>query len=468
MTIADKLVYLNETKQLLKSSIKSLGYYLDSDTPFRQYVMPLLEEATALLSDFSGQRHKLYEDQSGLDVVTDGLGFDDVWDITRGSTATYFNRLGIIAEAGINEARTTHDPSSLNSSVTEIDLDEVRRKQIVEVVLEDVHSFSEGDTLAFTDEANENNFFYGTVVRVGDSSSELTLRVTSKAGTGLIGNWVVIKSLGLLIEGQRTRLNTIAAAPTAPESVTVAAVEHTISFFGTGSVTLSGVATGELVGAGANSRVTLTFTPTAGTLTLTPSGAVTDLQLEARVPGQATAFATSVIRGEGSQVTRAADNAIRAIAGEVSVNGFAIFCEFESLSGVASDAGVFTISAGVQNTGISLRKRNTTQSSVILRTESGLNFVDLAVPINSGKHKAAISITKSGGVSFAVDGQYSGQVSTNVLDYSSLIENIYLGKNTTTGEGNATGYTADIIKKFVLIPRALSEAELIALTAPEA
>jgi hypothetical protein len=62
-----------------------------------------------------------------------------------------------------------------------------------------------------------------------------------------------------------------------------------LSFFGTGSVTLSGVATGTLNGTGANNRVSLTFTPTAGSLTLTVSGSVTLAQLEQ------SAFATDYI-----------------------------------------------------------------------------------------------------------------------------------------------------------------------------
>ena len=64
-------------------------------------------------------------------------------------------------------------------------------------------------------------------------------------------------------------------------SITVTAAQRTISFTGTGTVTLSGVSTaGPLIGTGANNRVSLTFTPTAGTLTLTVSGSARDGQLE--------------------------------------------------------------------------------------------------------------------------------------------------------------------------------------------
>jgi hypothetical protein len=84
---------------------------------------------------------------------------------------------------------------------------------------------------------------------------------------------------GLLIEGQRTTLLTTARAP-ATETVTVTAAAHVLSFVGTGTVTLSGAATGTLTGTGANDRVTLPFTPSAGSLTLTVSGAVSLWQLE--------------------------------------------------------------------------------------------------------------------------------------------------------------------------------------------
>lgn len=67
----------------------------------------------------------------------------------------------------------------------------------------------------------------------------------------------------------------------ATQDVTVTAAAHTLSFDGTGTITLSGAYSGSLVGTGASERVTLAFTPSAGTLTLTVSGSMDFVQLEA-------------------------------------------------------------------------------------------------------------------------------------------------------------------------------------------
>lgn len=68
----------------------------------------------------------------------------------------------------------------------------------------------------------------------------------------------------------------------ATQSVAVRNVAQTLSFRGTGTITLSDASTaGPLVGTGAGDIVSLTFTPSVGTLTLTVSGTVEIAQLEA-------------------------------------------------------------------------------------------------------------------------------------------------------------------------------------------
>ena len=68
---------------------------------------------------------------------------------------------------------------------------------------------------------------------------------------------------GLLIEDSRTNL-LLNSGTLATQNVTTTAAEHTISFYGTGSIVLSGSATDTLAGTGIDDRVDLTFTPTCG------------------------------------------------------------------------------------------------------------------------------------------------------------------------------------------------------------
>jgi hypothetical protein len=108
--------------------------------------------------------------------------------------------------------------------------------------------------------------------------------------------------LGLLCEPATQNL-VLNSAVLVTQNIATAASPYTLSFFGTGSVTLSGSTTaGPLTGTGANNRVSLTFTPGAGTVTLTVAGTVTKAQMEG------SSAATSYIETFGAGVSRAADN----------------------------------------------------------------------------------------------------------------------------------------------------------------
>lgn len=150
--------------------------------------------------------------------------------------------------------------------------------------------------------------FVGNRYAIGNSAASLTEAISttrsgsanyfdsadgfSTAATGVarIGRISPGRSLGLMSEASRTNAFASPSAP-ATQSVTVTAQAYTLSFHGTGSITWSGAASGSLSGTGANDRVEATFTPAAGTLTLTCSGSLAMAQLEAGV------IATSWISG---------------------------------------------------------------------------------------------------------------------------------------------------------------------------
>ena len=87
--------------------------------------------------------------------------------------------------------------------------------------------------------------------------------------------------LGILLEASRTNLFVQSGAP-ANQTIAVNAVSHVLSFYGTGTVTLSDAHSAVVVGGGGvfPTRSELLFTPTAGNLTIAISGTITSPQLE--------------------------------------------------------------------------------------------------------------------------------------------------------------------------------------------
>ena len=106
---------------------------------------------------------------------------------------------------------------------------------------------------------------------------------------------------GITIETASTNL-VLNSTTLSTQSVTVTSgVQYTCSFYGTGTITLSGAHTAVITGTGAFKLTKLTFTTTTTSITLTVTGTVSYGQLELGTK------ATSRIITVGSSVTRAAD-----------------------------------------------------------------------------------------------------------------------------------------------------------------
>lgn len=144
-----------------------------------------------------------------------------------------------------------------------------------------------GFPIAFTINNNEAVNF---TVRIANPQLELGSTATNfvpntymgYSVNQIVGNHAIQGTAGFkpILRGKVKNL-LLNSATLSTQNITSVAAPYTLHFTGTGTVTLSGTSTaGPLVGTGANDRVSLTFTPTAGTLTLTVSGTVTTAQLE--------------------------------------------------------------------------------------------------------------------------------------------------------------------------------------------
>lgn len=149
--------------------------------------------------------------------------------------------------------------------------------------------------------------------RVVFARSTTATRVNSKGQLELVDinvprfvhDPITLVCQGLLLEKASTNLllnSVLAGTNLATQSVTTTAQQYTLSFYGTGTVTMSGAATGTLVGSGDYpTRSSITVTATAGSVTLTVSGSVKYANFEAgTVP-------TTFIPTAGSTVNRAAE-----------------------------------------------------------------------------------------------------------------------------------------------------------------
>jgi len=259
--------------------------------------------------------------------------------------------------------------------------------------------------------------------------------------------------LGLLVESAATRLNTIAAAPVAPESINVSAQAYTLSFYGSGSMALSGAHTATVVGAGPlPRRVSYTFTPTAGTLVLTPSGDVRHLQVEAG------SCPTSPILGDGGQVTRAAESVTVALSGiDFNAAEGAVYIEARTAPGTST----YQILAAIDNAASGWVQvfRGASRTINAQVAVSGVPQAALTTPVaipDSTRVKIAFSW---GANAFRVSFNGGAIIEDTAGDVPTGLTTLRIGAS-----NGALNQWRGHIRHLAYFPRALTAAQLQALT----
>ena len=262
---------------------------------------------------------------------------------------------------------------------------------------------------------------------------------------------------GLLIEELRTNalLNSlIDGTSLATQLVTVTAAARTLSFYGTGTVVLSGAHSATVVGTGAYpTRTTLTFTPSAGVLTLTVTGTVQFAQLETG------AFATSYIPTAATAVTRNADNA--------TMTGTNFSDWYNATEGALETVSTTISTTQPASTGASLYLDGTNFMATffgdvnkprLLVRNAGVFEVNTTASVAQSNPFNQVFAYKSGSISFASNATLIvNSVNKPIPSPNSL----YIGSHPAVG---AAGYANAWISRVAYWPQRLINNEVIAFS----
>jgi hypothetical protein len=255
----------------------------------------------------------------------------------------------------------------------------------------------------------------------------------------------------ILVEPLRTNL-VFPSATLTTQTRTVTAVSHTLSFYGTGTIVLSGVHIATLTGTGANNRVTLTFTPTAGSLILTVAGTVTNAQLEAG------SNATSYIPTTISALARVADviskTGVSSLIGQTEGT---LYAEVNLDNFDVNNARILAISDGTSANRIMLLTNSSNRITTIVSNSSVEQAQISSGTLTKGLYKIAVAYALND-FAFYINGALIGiDPSINVP----ICTDFYLGKIETSA---AAGILNDRIKLAALFKTRLTEDQCKDLT----
>jgi hypothetical protein len=273
---------------------------------------------------------------------------------------------------------------------------------------------------------------------------------------------------GLLIEEARTNVllnSLIDGTSLATQTVTVTAVPHALSFYGTGGIVLSGAHSATVNGTGAYpTRTTYLFTPSAGNLTLTVSGTVQFAQLELGL------FPTSFIPTAATATTRNADIATMTGANfsdwfNASEGAFVWQGITNPTNDTARSMWLFSANDGTAGNQIRAARRDTTVSDRRARGQidvagaQGEGLVDSENGVFTANvtHKLALAYQLNN-MGMAFDGTLIG---TDTSVSIPTVDRLNLGTDSTaSGATFLNGY----MQKFMFYPQRLTNAELTAFS----
>ena len=255
----------------------------------------------------------------------------------------------------------------------------------------------------------------------------------------------------ILVEPLRTNL-VFPSATLTTQTRTVTAVAHTLSFYGTGTIVLSGVHIATLTGTGANDRVTLTFTPTAGSLILTVAGTVTNAQLEAG------SNATSYIPTVAATATRNADviskTGISSLIGQTEGT---LYFEVQGFSDGNTVTQFITLNDGTTTNQIGFNYTQTLGRINGYFRVSGVSLSITSTVLKTLNSKIILKYNSSYVYTLFINGSLIGTV--NALNPFSFPLTAF---KASQGDGGFP-YNGNI-KSIVLYKTALTNAQCIALT----